>query len=125
VKFTDNGSLETSQVTFQYRTSDTDLLKTCTTSVDHFIHRFLQHVLPSGFVKVRYFGFLAPTRRSLLSSFQARLQHYSSPLETTSLLNTNANILQPALPKQQPTCPKCGQPMSFLRSINPTLCRSP
>jgi len=65
VKFTDNGTLGTSQVTFQYRTSDTGQLKSCTTSVERFIHRFLQHVLPSGFVKVRYFGFLAPTRRPL------------------------------------------------------------
>jgi hypothetical protein len=125
VKFTDNGSLETSQVTFQYRTSDTGLLKTCTTSVDRFIHRFLQHVLPSGFDKVRYFGFLSPALRPLLLSFQARLRLYSSPLHATSLNNTNANCLQPALPNQQSICPKCGQPMSFLRSIPPTLCRPP
>jgi len=53
------GSLETSQLTFQYRPSDTGQLKTCTLSVEHFIQRFLQHVLPRGFVKVRYFGFFA------------------------------------------------------------------
>jgi len=28
-----------------------------------FIHRFLMHVLPSGFVKIRYFGFLANRNR--------------------------------------------------------------
>jgi hypothetical protein len=26
-----------------------------------FMHRFLQHVLPSGFMKVRYYGFLHPS----------------------------------------------------------------
>ena len=33
-----------------------------TTSLDvmEFMHRFLQHVLPSGFMKVRYYGFLHP-----------------------------------------------------------------
>ena len=133
VKFTDNGTLGTSQVTFQYRTSDTGQLKNYTTSVERFIHRFLQHVLPSGFVKVRYFGFLAPTRRPLFASIQAHLQQ-CIPQHTASLHNgcqernhnTNPTTSQPALPQKQPVCPKCGQPMSFLRAITPTLlCRSP
>ncbi len=124
VKFTDNGALGTSQVTFQYRTSDTGQLKACTTSVERFIHRFLQHVLPSGFVKVRYFGFLAPTRRPLFASIQAHIQQ-CIPQQTASLHNTNPTTSQPALPQKQPICPKCGQSMSFLRAITPTLCRSP
>jgi hypothetical protein len=68
IKIVHKGSMETSQVTFQYRTSDTGQLKLCTLSVEHFIQRFLQHVLPNGFVKIRYFGFFAPTvaRRSQL-----------------------------------------------------------
>lgn len=47
------------QVTFRYRTSDTGKLRTCTLPAEEFIRRFLQHVLPKGFVKVRYYGFLA------------------------------------------------------------------
>ena len=35
--------------------------------VDEFIRRFLQHVLPSGFVKVRYYGLFASANRELLS----------------------------------------------------------
>src|SRR5207248_2498218 len=50
------GSMETSQLTFQYRASDTGQLKLCTLSVESFLQRFLQHVLPHGFVKVRYYG---------------------------------------------------------------------
>ena len=38
--------LENDQVTFRYRTSDTCQLRLCTLSVEEFIHRFLQHVLP-------------------------------------------------------------------------------
>jgi len=52
--------LENDQVTFRYRATDTGQLKLCTLSAEEFIHRFLQHVLPKGFVKVRYFGFFAP-----------------------------------------------------------------
>jgi hypothetical protein len=52
--------LESDQVTFRYRATDTGKLKLCTLSAKEFIHRFLQHVLPKGFVKVRYYGFFAP-----------------------------------------------------------------
>ncbi|MEW6716863.1 MAG: transposase [Chloroflexota bacterium] len=51
------------QVTFRYRTSDTGETRLCTLSAERFIHRFLQHVLPTGFVKVRYFGFFAHYHR--------------------------------------------------------------
>jgi hypothetical protein len=47
------------KVTFRYRTTDTGKLKTCTLPAEEFIRRFLQHVLPKGFVKVRYYGFLS------------------------------------------------------------------
>ena len=52
--------LENNKVTFLYRATDTGQLKLCTLAAEEFIHRFLQHVLPKGFVKVRYFGFFAP-----------------------------------------------------------------
>jgi hypothetical protein len=32
----------------------------CTLAAEEFIRRFLQHVLPRGWVKVRYFGFFRP-----------------------------------------------------------------
>ncbi len=38
------------QVTFRYRVGDTKQTKTCTLPVEQFMHRFLQHVLPKGFV---------------------------------------------------------------------------
>ncbi|MFZ4779697.1 MAG: IS91 family transposase, partial [Terrimicrobiaceae bacterium] len=66
IKFTDNGSMETSQVTFQYRASDTSQIKFCTLSVESFMQRFLQHILPHGFVKVRYYGFFGASVRPRL-----------------------------------------------------------
>ena len=44
------------QVTFRYQATDTGKIKTCALSVEEFIRRFLQHILPKGFVKVRYHG---------------------------------------------------------------------
>jgi hypothetical protein len=53
-------SLENGQVTFTYRDrKDKDRLKSMTLDAHEFIRRFLLHVLPDGFMRVRHFGFLA------------------------------------------------------------------
>jgi hypothetical protein len=52
------------QVTFRWRDSaDANQHKLMTLDAVDFIHRFLMHVLPSGFVKIRHFGFLANRNR--------------------------------------------------------------
>jgi len=118
------GSLETSQVIFQYRPSDTGRLKTCALSVQHFIQRFLQHVLPRGFVKVRYFGFFGATLRYRLPTLQ---QNLLPDIE----LQTEQPDLPPINPSPVPSwqdnmlCPKCGQLMFFQRNLPPRACRSP
>jgi predicted RNA-binding Zn-ribbon protein involved in translation (DUF1610 family) len=124
------GSMETSQVTFQYRPSDTGQLKTCTLSVEHFLQRFLQHVLPRGFVKVRYFGFFAATLRSRLAALQQSLPPYTQPpIEQTDQPTTT----QATSWLDNMLCPKCGQPMlvlslvegRFQQILYPPTCRSP
>ncbi|MFH1027382.1 MAG: IS91 family transposase, partial [Pseudomonadota bacterium] len=59
--------LENDQVTFRYKNSHTNQWEKATLQVFDFIHRFLQHVLSKGFVKIRYFGFLSANKRNLLS----------------------------------------------------------
>jgi hypothetical protein len=46
-------------VTFRYKKQKSDKYKNCTVTRMEFLRRFLQHVLPTGFVKVRHFGFLS------------------------------------------------------------------
>lgn len=46
--------LEDGQVTFKYKESATDQIKFCTIPAEEFIRRFLQHVLPDRFIKLRY-----------------------------------------------------------------------
>jgi hypothetical protein len=116
------GSLETSQLTFQYRPSDTGQLKTCTLSVEHFIQRFLQHVLPRRFVKVRYYGFFGATRRSRLTALQQSLLPLTEPPteQTDQPATSQATSWQDHI-----LCPKCGQLMLFQRSLYPPFCRPP
>lgn len=53
-------SIGDNKVTFTYRDrADHNKKKTMTLNADEFIRRFLLHVLPKGFPKIRYFGFLA------------------------------------------------------------------
>lgn len=52
------------QVTFSYRDrKHNSILKLKTLDSGEFIRRFLLHVLPPGFMKIRYFGFLANKRK--------------------------------------------------------------
>ena len=53
-------AVENGQVTFSYRDRrDKDRLKSMTLDTEEFIRRFLLHVLPDGFMRIRHFGFLA------------------------------------------------------------------
>jgi hypothetical protein len=56
-------SCEDGRVTFSYRKSGSNRWRKMTVDADEFIRRFLQHVLPSGFPKVRHYGFLSPNSR--------------------------------------------------------------
>jgi len=109
--------LENGQVTFRYRATDTGQLKLCTLTAEEFIHRFLQHVLPKGFVKVRYFGFFAPGCRKHLVALRQQL----IPKDPEKVDESEA-VPEPIDPISEPKlcCPSCGQPLRFQRTIQPT-----
>jgi hypothetical protein len=56
-------------VTFRYRATDTGQERLCTLAAEEFIRRFLQHILPKGFVKVRYYGFFSSGSRPHLACY--------------------------------------------------------
>lgn len=114
IAFVDNGSLQKSQVTFAYRTSATGQRKHCTLPVEQFLQRFLQHVLPKGFVKVRYFGFFAHKRRTALRALQTLLATQPFPVVETPV-ETDA----PAPVPTKLLCPICRMPMNFIRNLPP------
>ena len=61
-------SAHSGKVTFSYRDrKDQNPTKTMTLDAHEFIRRFLLHVIPKGFVRVRHFGFLANRSKGLLS----------------------------------------------------------
>ena len=57
-------SMEDGRVTFEYKDyADGNKTKVMTLEATEFIRRFLLHILPSGFVRIRQFGFLANRAR--------------------------------------------------------------
>src|SRR5205809_21239 len=69
-------------VRFRWRDyADGDRMKIMTLTAEEFIRRFLLHVVPGGFVRIRHFGFLANrTRRAKLARCRALLAQPPAPL---------------------------------------------
>jgi hypothetical protein len=115
--------LANGKVTFRYRTSDTGSLRTSTLDAEEFIRRFLQHVLPKGFVKVRYFGFFSPSYRQRLAALRQLLTLSLVDLPQSSETPDSNTITSTVPPNDPPAshivlCPSCHSPMqrrSFIR----------
>src|SRR5262249_39442408 len=102
-------SLQDRTITFTYRKVGSTRLRTAHLDVMEFLRRFLQHVLPEGFQKVRHFGFL----------------HASCPVP----LATSRQLIGPGHPRTgqpsprtssppcAPCCPTCGTPMGVVMRI--------
>jgi Putative transposase/Transposase zinc-binding domain len=106
-------ALEDGQVTFSYKDSATDQTRFSTISAGEFIRRFLQHVLPKGFVKVRYYGLLSAANRQLLD--QAR-----QLLNTVAVQSNPSNADRQQKDSVDPLrCPKCGTILRLLERLEP------
>lgn len=112
------------KVTFRYKASDTGQSRVCTLSAEEFIRRFLQHVLPKGFVKVRYFGFFCSSLRQRLSSLHHHLRSVqvdcTPPIDFAEpALETCQPLSATSLPNHKIGCPVCGQTMKRGLVIRP------
>ncbi len=109
-------SVANDQVTFRYRVGDTKKTKLCSVPAEEFIRRFLQHVLPKGFVKVRYFGLFSPGKRPKLA-------------QVRELLAAEGACPAPAVRRKEASgtverqehlvveCPACGAVMQLTRVL--------
>ena len=100
------------QVTFHWRDSaDHNKQKPLPLPVDEFLSRFLLHLLPEGFVRIRNFGFLANRKRATLL---ALCFHLLGPVP-------GSQTKQPACSTEDPPdlwrCPKCGGPMKVIERL--------
>jgi len=105
-------SLADGQVTFRWRdTAHPNEQKLMTLSVDEFLRRFLLHILPKGFVRIRNFGFLANRRRTPLLPlcFQLLGATQEPPAEEHAPAAEDAPDLY--------RCPQCGGRMKVIERL--------
>lgn len=104
-------SLKEGKVTFQYKESATDQIKTSQVTAEEFIRRFLQHVLPGRFVKVRYYGLLSPSNRHLLSKARKLLG------ASVSECGPQARDQDAQQDGKARRCPECGDELILVRRL--------
>jgi rubredoxin len=108
-------SLEGDHVTFRwkdYRAQEGQRLKTMTLRTDEFMRRFLLHVLPSGFHRIRHYGLLANAGRAALLArvrevLPAAPEAVSKPEPATSTRPVPTAFI----------CPDCGATMSVVEVL--------
>ncbi len=88
--------LENDQITFEYEDSNTGKLRYMALPALEFIRRFLQQILPKGFIKVRYFGFLSPTHKETFHQAKSLLLALIS-LTLNPLEDPTANLFIPTI----------------------------
>jgi len=101
-------SFADSKVTFRWRDSaHHNEQKLLTLSLDEFLRRFLLHVLPKGFVRIRHFGFLAHRRRAttLPLCFQLLGSAPQPQARQEASIATASDLW---------FCPQCGGPMAAI-----------
>jgi hypothetical protein len=83
-------SIDDGKVSFRYKDSKSHRTKTITLKAEEFIRRFLQHVLPKGAHKIRYYGLWSPVNREYLYEIKE--------------LNSNSDAVQQLEPQQDEIC---------------------
>ena len=107
--------LRDGRVTFRYKDyADDHRHKTMTLDADEFLRRFVQHVLPSGFVKVRHYGLLANRHRVARLAVCRRLLLVANVAVT--LPDAQAARIEPAQPR---CCSQCGGTRLIYRELTP------
>ena len=112
-------------VTYRYKDRTADRQRKETVAGHEFIRRFLQHVLPAGFHKVRYYGLWHASRREPLRNLRNVLllaQPASSPAEPAGP-DPDADTQAPPSPRRCPHC-ETGY-LTLLRRLSPAQPQGP
>jgi len=101
-------SVSDSEVTFRWKDyAHSSKQRTMTLSPEEFLRRFLQHVLPRGFPRIRYFGWLANRKRKGLLPLCRHMLHQAPP--TDASLSSKPATTWP--------CPRCQGPMYVIERL--------
>ena len=106
---------DTAGVTFRYTPSKSSVSKTRTLTGDQFVGGFLQHVLPSGWKKIRYYGWMSPNSKTQIDEVRWLVWLF---------LGWRFWLASGHAPQQQPRhrepvrCAACGGEMRIVAIVN-------
>jgi hypothetical protein len=104
---------------YRARSSGKAWQKTMTLTAHEFIRRFLLHVLPDGFHRIRHYGLLASSRRADTIARIKQIMAAATPATTTA--DREAEIPAESVPvdERRPPCPCCGGRMILVERFAP------
>ena len=119
-------AVDNETVTYRYKDRAADRHRTETVSGHEFIRRFLQHVLPAGFHKVRYYGLYHAARRHQARNLQNVLL-LEQPADPPSADPSDAEPAGvPADPPEPRRCPHCQTGhLTLIRRLSPAQPQGP
>jgi Putative transposase/Transposase zinc-binding domain len=109
-------SVNSREITFSYRKSGSRRQRTLTIDALEFIRRFLQHVLPLGFMKVRHYGFMNSACKINLARLRLLI---IDALGKISADFSDLVVKKAQSQRAKPFCHSCGSQLFYLFSIIP------
>ena len=106
-------SVDDQQVVYRIKPSGSQNWKTRSCGGEQFVRWFCQHVLPAGFQKVRYYGFMSPNNKLGLADVRWLAWMWRG---LTYWLGSG--MWQPVIKKPVPTCGRCGGELELLAVTN-------
>ena len=99
--------VEYRQVFIRYKKTRSNRWRMLDLDVMEFMRRFLQHVLPTGFMKVRYYGFLN-------AACKVPLENIRTLIELAYGFEVTMSEIKQMPPLPRPTCRSCGGSLKVL-----------
>lgn len=96
---------EHGMITFRYKESGKQTWQSLSVRAQEFLRRFLQHVLPKGLQRVRYYGWLSAAAHKKFKRILA-------------LLDWQAPAMAPPALRPQPVCPCCQGPLRWIATLS-------
>jgi hypothetical protein len=112
-------ALDHRRVTFKvknYRIEGSGRYTTMMLDIGEFIRRFLIHVLPKGFHRIRHYGLFAGSNRAETIENMRKLLNFAPPAADASAKAQQTDEADPAQPLSQP-CPCCGGRMFVIETF--------
>ena len=118
-------SIDNGKVTFTYQDRKRNSeIRTMTLDAHEFIRRFLLHVLPMGFMKIRYFGFLSHKNKKQAIALLRKLIDPDAKLPE-KIVETIIEMMLRLTGKDVTCCPKCKRgKMKIIKKLPRQYCNS-